>query len=175
MAAAKTPIQMSEPKYILRVAGFLEHSTVNGVGFRSVLFLSGCSHNCHGCHNTEMQDFKYGEDILVSDIISKIIKNIDLIDGVTLSGGEPFEQCASLLPLLQELKKLGLSVWAYTGYLYEALLLDSAKAKLLPFIDILVDGKYLEAYADENLRYRGSSNQRLLKLVHGQIESILNY
>lgn len=159
----------------LRVSGFLEHSTVNGEGFRSVLFLSGCGHNCPGCHNKEMQDFKYGEDVLVSDIISKVVKNVDLIDGVTLSGGEPFEQCETLLTLLNELKRLGLSVWLYTGYLYEELLLDSVKAKLLSFIDVLIDGKFVEAYADENLKYRGSSNQRILKLTQGKIEGLLNY
>ncbi len=159
----------------LRVAGFLDHSTVNGAGFRSVLFLSGCNHSCPGCHNLELQDFNYGEDATISKILSKILKNKLLIDGVTISGGEPFEQSTGLLPLLMALKKLELSIWVYTGYLYEDLTQDPSKSTLLPFIDVLVDGPYLEAYADANLKYRGSSNQRFLKLTQGKIETLLVY
>lgn len=159
----------------LRVAGFLDHSTVNGEGFRSVLFLSGCHHNCPDCHNEEMQDFTYGESVTLSDIIGKISKNIAIIDGVTLSGGEPFEQCEGLLPLLEELRKMHLSIWVYTGYLYEDLCKDPLKSKLLPLIDVLVDGPYMTAYKDDHLRYRGSSNQRFLKLSDGKIQTLLNY
>ncbi|MDF2877027.1 MAG: nrdG [Clostridia bacterium] len=159
----------------LRVAGFLDHSTVNGEGFRSVLFLSGCHHNCPGCHNEEMQDFAYGESVAFTDILRKISKNTAIIDGVTLSGGEPFEQCAGLLPLLEELQKMSLSIWVYTGYLYEDLYQDPVKSKLLSFIDVLVDGPYQAVYRDDHLRYRGSSNQRFLKLSDGKIQKLLDY
>ena len=76
----------------LQVAGFLDHSTVNGEGFRSTLFLSGCRHNCPGCHNPETHDPNYGEAMPLTQILERIKKNTPLIDGVTLSGGDPFEQ-----------------------------------------------------------------------------------
>lgn len=157
----------------LRVAGFLNHSTVNGDGFRSVLFVSGCPHNCPGCHNEEMQDFSYGETTSVSEVLTLIEKNKPLIDGITLSGGEPFEQCEGLLELVPIIKSWGLSIWCYTGYLYEVLIQDPLKMQLLSYIDVLVDGPFIRAAADENLKYKGSSNQRILKLSHGKIKESL--
>ncbi len=159
---------------MLRVAGFLNHSNVNGEGFRSTLFLSGCSHNCPRCHNIEMQSFSYGDLVPIATIIEGIQKNMPLIDGVTISGGEPFEQADKLYDLLSGIKSLGLSVWVYTGYLYEDLCNDATKAPLLSLIDVLVDGKYVDTLACSNL-YIGSSNQRILKLADSQIESLLYY
>ncbi len=159
---------------MLRVAGFLNHSNVNGEGFRSTLFLSGCYHNCPGCHNTEMQSFSYGDLVPIPTIVEKIKKNMPLIDGVTISGGEPFEQAEQLYELLRIIKSLGLSIWVYTGYVYEELCNDPVKASLLPLIDVLVDGKYVEALTSSDL-YIGSSNQRILKLANGKIENILHY
>lgn len=158
----------------LQVAGFLDHSTINGEGFRSVLFLAGCNHNCMGCHNIAMQDFNYGDTLPIDEIMHRILKNTFLIDGVTISGGEPFEQSQQLLPLLTELKNHQFSIWVYTGYLYETLKKHPEHRKLLPFIDVLVDGPYLQNAANPNLRYIGSSNQRILKLVNGEIASILD-
>lgn len=159
----------------LRVAGFLDHSTVNGEGFRTTIFLSGCRHNCPGCHNEAMQDFNYGETIDHSFLISKIKKNIPLIDGITLSGGDPFEQCESLLPFLQEVKQLNLSIWTYTGYTYEQLLSHPIHKQLLSFIDVLVDGRYDASKHTTTHKYIGSTNQRILNLKNGSIEKVLNY
>ncbi len=153
----------------LQVAGFLEHSNVNGEGFRSVLFLSGCYHACPGCHNQEMQAFDYGDTLDNSVILHKLIKNKPLIDGVTFSGGEPFEQCESLIELAKSVKEEGLSIWCYTGYTYDALRKDPQKEPLLHYIDVLIDGPYIEALKDEHLLYRGSSNQRILELKNGLI------
>lgn len=177
MAAVKTPTLVYEANSssLLQVAGFLDHSTVNGEGFRSVLFLSGCPHYCPGCHNEIMQHYDYGESIKISDIISRIIKNASLIDGVTLSGGEPFEQSKALLPLLKCLKNMPFSIWAYTGYTYEALINYPDKARLLAYIDVLVDGPYIESLRDDHLKFCGSSNQRILKLYHGEIQQELTY
>lgn len=160
---------------LLQVAGFLDHSTVNGIGFRSVIFLSGCHHNCDDCHNGEMQDPLYGETLSSDIIYHRILKNKALIDGVTLSGGEPFEQAEALYGLLAALRKQKLSIWCYTGYLYENLLKDPEKAKLLPLIDVLVDGPFIVDYKDESLLYRGSSNQRFLKLHQGKVEEVLHF
>ncbi|MEG0014144.1 MAG: anaerobic ribonucleoside-triphosphate reductase activating protein [Cellulosilyticaceae bacterium] len=159
----------------LQVAGFLDHSTVNGDGFRSTIFLSGCNHHCPSCHNEIMQQFDYGDCTPLSILIERIKKNLPLIDGITLSGGDPFEQSVSLLPLLKVIKSLQLSVWVYTGYTYEELLNNPSHARLLPYIDVLVDGRYIEALKTGTLKYIGSSNQRILQLTGGRISKLLSF
>jgi len=153
----------------LQVAGFLEHSTVNGKGFRSVLFVSGCHHNCLDCQNKAMQDFSYGEEMSIQTILEYILKNKPLIDGVTFSGGEPFEQSEALALLAKLIKQEGLSVWCYSGYTYEVLSSDPSKICLLEQIDVLVDGPFIKEKAHTELKYRGSTNQHIYALKHGQI------
>ncbi|MGL4736486.1 MAG: anaerobic ribonucleoside-triphosphate reductase activating protein [Cellulosilyticaceae bacterium] len=155
---------------MLQVAGFLDHSLVNGEGFRTTLFLSGCLHACPGCHNQEMQHFGYGEAVSLTDIWLRIQKNLPLVDGVTISGGDPFEQADSLLSLLKQLRAAQINVWVYTGYLYTQLLEDANLAKLLPYIDVLVEGPYVASLHTERIKYVGSSNQRILHLENGQIK-----
>ena len=149
----------------LQVAGFLDNSTVNGKGLRSVLFLSGCSHGCPGCHNKDMQDPSYGESIPTETIIRRIKDNMPIINGVTISGGEPFLQGSSLLPLLKKIKALGLNCWVYTGYSYEQIQAHSYFKQLLPWIDVLVDGPFIEKLLTYDIPYIGSSNQRILNLT----------
>lgn len=153
----------------LQVAGFLEHSTVNGEGFRSVLFVSGCYHNCPDCQNKEMQDFSYGEKTSIQTIYEYILKNKPLLDGVTFSGGEPFEQSEALSLLAKLIKQEGLSLWCYSGYTYEVLSKDPGKMCLLEQVDVLVDGPFIKEKANSELKYRGSSNQHIYALNHGQI------
>lgn len=153
----------------LQVAGFLDHSAVNGIGFRSVLFVSGCHHACPKCHNKDMQDFNYGESIAIDDIFKRIIKNAPLLDGVTFSGGEPFEQCEGLIALAKLIKAQQLNIWCYSGYTYDQLVNDPNKKCLLNLIDVLVDGPFIEALANSNLKYRGSSNQHIYELSNGSI------
>ena len=148
----------------LQVAGFLDHSTVNGEGFRSVLFLSGCRHNCPGCHNVAMQNFDYGDYLSTEEVAQKIVKNLPLIDGLTLSGGDPFEQIEGILSLLDYLKPYNLNIWAYTGYTYAELVKDPLKCKLLPYLNVLVDGPFLIHKKCNHLPYIGSSNQCILHL-----------
>lgn len=157
----------------LQLAGFLDHSTVNGEGFRTTVFLSGCHHHCPECHNPDTQKFDYGTSISVDTLMGKILKNAPLIDGVTLSGGDPFEQAEALYPLLVELKAHKLSVWVYTGYTYEALLANPRFAKLLPLIDVLVDGPYIASLHTDTMKYIGSSNQRILQLEDGHVQQHL--
>lgn len=160
----------------LQVAGFLEHSTVNGEGFRSVLFLSGCPHHCPGCHNLEMQNINYGENISYDLLFKRIEKVLPLIDGLTLSGGEPFMQAESLIPFVKLVKeKFHLSIWCYTGYTYEALCENPLYQELLTYIDVLVDGPFISALKNTNLKYRGSSNQRILKICPNGSSTLLNY
>ena len=158
---------------MLQVAGFLDNSNVNGTGLRSVLFLSGCPHHCKNCQNPDMQNIFYGDTLTLEIIWKRIEKNIPLIDGLTLSGGEPFEQSYALLPLVQKVKAAGLTVWCYTGYLYEDLLKNTNHAKLLSYIDVLVDGPFVFEQYDEHLKLKGSANQRIIKLKEGKLESII--
>ncbi len=151
----------------LRLSGVIEESIVDGPGIRFVIFTQGCPHHCPGCHNPQTHDFSGGFDADIPAILAGIREN-PLLDGVTLSGGEPFCQAEALLPLVQEIRKLGKTVFAYSGYTLEQLLelgkTQPAVLKLLKLCDTLVDGPYVEALRDLNLEFRGSSNQRVLDL-----------
>lgn len=149
---------------MIQLAGFLDHSTVNGTGFRSVVFFSGCSLNCKGCHNKEMQNHQYGESVSVEDIMKRIMKNKPLLDGVTISGGDPFEQIDGLTELLVALKKEGMDTWVYTGRTKEQLEKDERNKKALSLINTLVDGPFVEEMKTTHEPYVGSANQRILKL-----------
>ena len=159
----------------LQVAGFLDNSNVNGEGLRSVIFLSGCYHNCPGCHNGDMQDPAYGESIDYNEIITRIQDNIPIIKGVTISGGEPFMQADRLLPLLRQIRKLSLDCWVYTGYTYEQLFQNDTFKKLLPWIDVLVEGPFISALLTTDIPYIGSTNQKILKLDGGLIKEQLYF
>lgn len=150
----------------LRAAGFLDNSMVNGKGMRSVLFLSGCKRRCPGCQNEAMQDFKYGEDVSAKEVLKRIKGNMPIIKGVTFSGGDPLEQAENLIELSKEIKKLGLNIWAYTGYTYEQILgeKDKNKLELLKYIDVLVDGEFKQDLMENAPKYAGSSNQRIIRL-----------
>ena len=158
----------------LQVAGFLDHSTVNGTGFRSVLFVSGCPHHCPDCHNQDMQAFDYGEVLSIDTLYARITKNKPLLDGVTFSGGEPFEQSLALSELAKRIKKEGLSIWCYSGYTYNTLFNDPTKRCLLDQIDVLVDGPFIKEQADSTLNYRGSRNQHIYALKHSHIIQCLD-
>ncbi len=158
----------------LQVAGFLEHSTVNGLGFRSVVFVSGCPHVCPSCQNKVMQDFSYGELLSISEIFKRIMKNRPLLDGVTFSGGEPFEQCEALIELAKLIKSEDLNLWCYSGYTYEVLQKDPYKKHLLSYIDVLVDGPFVKSLSHSELKFRGSSNQHIYTLEAGRVINCLD-
>ena len=154
-----------ENKY-LQVAGFLDNSLVNGVGLRSVVFVSGCKHNCEGCQNKEMQSFCYGDKVSLEDILKRIESNMPLIRGITFSGGEPLEHIEELRILAEKIKNLGLNIWCYTWYTFEyikeEIKINTELKKLMELVDVLVDGKYDRSRKDASLKYRGSSNQRII-------------
>jgi len=150
----------------LQVAGFLDNSLVNGDGLRSVLFVSGCRHQCPGCHNKAMQDFRYGDAVSLEDILNRIKNNIPLIKGVTFSGGDPFEHAEALSELADSIRALGLNIWCYSGYTYEEIAgsRDEKKLNLLKKIDVLVDGRFEKNLMDGALKYTGSRNQRIIRI-----------
>ncbi|MEG1028208.1 MAG: anaerobic ribonucleoside-triphosphate reductase activating protein, partial [Oscillospiraceae bacterium] len=126
-------------------------------GIRYVIFTQGCPHNCKGCHNPETHDFNGGNFKSIDEIFNEISAN-PLLKGVTFSGGEPFCQQDSLVLLSQKIKELNKDIWCYTGYLYE----DIKDTKLIDYIDVLVDGPFIEQQKDLLLKFRGSQNQRII-------------
>lgn len=149
----------------IRLSGIVRESIVDGPGIRFGVFVQGCPHGCVGCHNPESLDFSGGYDRDYQTILAEIKKN-PLLDGVTFSGGEPLCQAAALLPLAEEIKKMGLTLMIYTGSVFEDLLQqnDPAVLKLLSFCDYLVDGPFVLQQKDLTLPFRGSANQRILDM-----------
>jgi anaerobic ribonucleoside-triphosphate reductase activating protein len=147
----------------VRIAGVVRESIVDGPGLRFVVFTQGCPHHCVGCHNPQSHDFDGGYDCELDKILAAIGQN-PLLSGITLSGGEPFCQAQALLPLARAVRERGLGVMAYSGWTFEELLKldDPAVKPLLECCDLLVDGRYVEPLRDLTLRFRGSSNQRIL-------------
>lgn len=147
----------------LRIAGTIGESIVDGPGIRYVIFTQGCPHHCPGCHNPETHDFAGGTEMSTDTLLADIAKN-PFIRGVTFSGGEPFSQPGPLAEIARELKKRGFHLMAFTGYTYEELtaLEDPAADALLEQLDLLVDGRFIQAQRNIDLRFRGSENQRIL-------------
>lgn len=145
----------------IRIAGIAEESIVDGPGIRMVIFTQGCKHNCEGCHNPESHSFTGGELVEVDEIINRVKAN-PLLDGITLSGGEPFEQSEECSILAREVRKLGLNVVTYTGYTFEEILKNEDFKKLLLETDTLIDGKFEIEKRSLLLQFRGSKNQRII-------------
>ena len=148
---------------MIRVAGITEESTVDGPGIRFVIFVQGCLKSCPGCHNPQSQNMGGGTRMRVSEIMERIRRN-PLLDGVTLSGGEPFLQAKKLVPLARQCHEIGLSVMVYTGYLHEEILENPAWHEFLNEIDVLVDGPFDESRSIPKPPFRGSWNQRVIEL-----------
>ena len=147
----------------MRIAGIVNDSIVDGPGFRLAVFTQGCPHHCPGCHNPQTHDFDGGTEVDTREIIEKMGRN-PLLDGVTLTGGEPFCHPKACAELAGAARKAGLNVWCYTGYTFETLLKEGTEEQrtLLRELDVLVDGPFLLARRTLNCRFRGSDNQRLI-------------
>lgn len=150
---------------MLRLFGEIKESITDGPGLRYAIFTQGCPHYCVGCHNPESHSFTDGYLAKEENVIAEILKN-PLLDGVTLSGGEPFMQASELAEIAAAVRAKGLSVIVFTGYTYEELLFLSGERKgygeLLKNTDILIDGRFDKNLKSLDLRFRGSSNQRAI-------------
>lgn len=167
----------------IRLASDIQYdSIVDGEGIRTVIWTQGCPHKCPGCHNPETHDCNAGYSVDVEDILTEI-SNFKNQDGVTLSGGDPFVQPEACYAIAEHAKSVGLNVWCYTGYTYEALLKMALKndiyMKLLKKIDVLIDGRFMIAKRSLSLKFRGSSNQRIIdvqaSLNQGEVILVSKY
>ncbi|HWP51893.1 MAG TPA: anaerobic ribonucleoside-triphosphate reductase activating protein, partial [Clostridia bacterium] len=149
----------------IRLAGIVRESIVDGPGIRLTVFVQGCPHHCPGCHNPDTHDPLGGYDCALQKILDAFDAD-PLLRGVTLSGGEPFEQATGLLPLAQAVRRRGKDVVAFSGYTYEELLKkggeNPAILELLSHCCLLVEGRFVLSQRDLSLRFRGSRNQRLI-------------
>ncbi len=149
----------------IRLFGTANDSIVDGPGIRFAVFTQGCYHNCEGCHNPDSHDVNGGYIEDCDKVIKQIADNT-LLDGVTFSGGEPFLQAKPLTYISNEVRKLGLTTMAYTGYTFEELVKgansDNGWAEFLKTLDLLVDGKFVLAERSIDLNFKGSKNQRIL-------------
>ena len=152
-----------------------KNDIANGIGIRVTLFVSGCTHFCKGCFNSEAWDFNYGQPF-TTEVEEELLEALapSWIDGLTLLGGEPMEpqNQRALLPFLKKLKEMypEKTIWCFSGYTLEDELLKNSRARcevtdeMLSLIDVLVDGEFVEEMKDISLRFKGSSNQRLIDL-----------
>ena len=147
----------------------------NGPGVRATLFVSGCTNNCEGCFNKDLQDFNYGKlwTEEVEDDFIKQVKNSNIV-GVNILGGEPMDQIKDevLSNLLKRIKEeANKSIWIWSGYLYEDIIANKERNKILSYADVLIDGRFELAKRDISLKYRGSSNQRIIDIVKSRKEN----
>jgi anaerobic ribonucleoside-triphosphate reductase activating protein len=150
---------------MLKLAGIVRESIVDGPGIRFVVFSQGCPHRCSGCHNAHTWPFEGGFTATTEQIIGEIHKN-PLLTGITLSGGEPFCQSAAMADLAKSVHNKGLNVITYTGFTFEKLLEKTRSEPdvqvLLGQTDILIDGPFIKEDQSYELNFTGSANQRVI-------------
>lgn len=146
----------------LRVIDIVDGTSVDGPGLRTTIYFAGCPHHCFNCHNPQTWDPAAGYDMTVDEIINHIIEN-DF--DVTFSGGDPLMQINALVELAIKIKLIGKNIWCYTGYTFEEVTSSAEFKKILPYVDVIVDGHFINDLRDISLRFRGSSNQRLVDVA----------
>lgn len=145
----------------ISILEIVEDTTVDGPGFRTTVYCAGCPNRCPGCHNPQSWDMANGNVMEVAEILDVILS--DPFADVTFSGGDPMFQPQGFTELAKAIKqKSNKNIWCYTGYLFEDIVKNPLQRALLEQVDVLVDGRYIEALRDEQLRFRGSSNQRII-------------
>ncbi|MGP1590692.1 MAG: anaerobic ribonucleoside-triphosphate reductase activating protein [Prevotella sp.] len=146
---------------MLSIMNILEDTTVDGPGFRTSIYCAGCYHACDECHNPESWDINNGTMMSTNDIMS--IVTADPFANVTFSGGDPMYQAKGFTELAKAIKQqTNKNIWCYTGFVFESLLKMNEQRELLQWIDVLVDGPFINSKKDLSLLFRGSSNQRLI-------------
>ena len=150
----------------MNYAQIRKYDVANGPGIRTSIFVSGCTHNCKGCFNKKAQSFTYGHcwGRKKTDLIINFLQEKE-IQGLSILGGEPFDNSLELAEVIKEIKKhTKKDIWIYSVYTFEEIIQDKNKKELLELCDILVDGKFIEELKDLTLKFKGSSNQRIIKI-----------
>lgn len=152
----------------MNYAQIRHYDVANGPGVRASIFVSGCTHNCKNCFNKEAQDFNYG-NLYTKEVEDKFMKYVldNNTKGVSILGGEPLMQTMddSLLNLLKRIKKeTNKEIWLWSGYTYEEAILSEKRKEILNYVDILVDGRFEEENKSLLIKFRGSTNQRIIDL-----------
>lgn len=151
----------------MKYAQIRKYDIANGVGIRTSVFFSGCTHDCFNCFNKEYQDFDFGEEFTqkqIDEVIYYLSK--DEVSGLTILGGEPLQQNYEDMInfLIQVRKATQKSIWIYSGYTYEEILNCEKKTKIISYCNVLVDGRYEDNLKNLRLKFRGSTNQRIIDI-----------
>lgn len=149
----------------LYLSGIQYESLADGIGFRATIFVSGCKHNCPGCHSPKTHSFTAGKectDELIDEIKEEIELRSQMLYGITFSGGDPFYSPEKVIDLIHQLGVENHHIWMYSGFTVEEILQDPKKTELLSYAEVLVDGPFIESERNVSLRFRGSENQRLI-------------
>jgi anaerobic ribonucleoside-triphosphate reductase activating protein len=155
----------------ITVADILYETMTDGPGLRTSIYCQGCKHRCWGCHNPQTWDFNGGEEYDVEELFDIILS--DVFSDVTFTGGDPLFQVEAFTQLAKMIKKrTNKTIWCYTGYTYEMIKENPKLSQILPFLDVLVDGPFMYEKRNTDLKFRGSSNQRILHLKDGEIDWI---
>lgn len=145
----------------LRVLRIVAGTSVDGPGLRTSIYFAGCRHACEGCHNPESWDMNGGIEMTVDEILAEVCR-----EGfnVTFTGGDPVYQLDALTCLAEAIKAEGYNIWLYTGFVFDELKKINGAERLLNSIDAVVDGPFVMSLRDIGLQFRGSSNQRIIRL-----------
>jgi anaerobic ribonucleoside-triphosphate reductase activating protein len=146
------------------VLDIVRGTTVDGPGFRTSIYLAGCGHQCPGCHNPQSWDPAAGSEYYLEDIL-KVVKEEDF--NVTLTGGDPLFNPESTKALVDGITALGYTVWLYTGFTWEQIMASSTLSSAVENVEAVVEGPFIESQRDVTLRFRGSSNQRIIRVKDG--------
>ena len=145
----------------IRILDIVEDTTVDGPGLRTSIYASGCPHNCKGCHNPQSWNIEEGTEWAIEALLDKI-KVAEFAD-VSFSGGDPLMQPEQFCELARRIRsETDKSIWCYTGYLWEQIIASARLSPILQYLDVVVDGPYIDYLRDESLLFSGSSNQRLI-------------
>lgn len=155
----------------IAILDIIEQTMADGPGLRISIYCAGCPHHCKGCHNPNSWDIGNGRIVSVDEIMKVILA--DEFSNVTFTGGDPLFQVEAFTSLAKKIKaETKKTIWCWTGYLYEDILEDKRLSMILPYIDVLVDGPFIESQKDTTLYFRGSSNQRVIYLKEKSEELI---
>lgn len=150
----------------MRIYQIIKGTSADGPGLRNSIYVSGCAHACPGCHNPQTWSFSSGAEMTIQEILDEVLD--DYAD-ITISGGDPVYQAGQVEDLCRELKRYNKNIWLYTGFTYEEV--RQKCPSLLLYIDVLVDGLY-DANKRDLTRFCGSTNQRIIYLKNGEIETV---